>query len=177
MSVVLLDPPELPPVEETALPELLEVFFREYEAERNKKQSMESRAGLLLGFCGAYLVYLLENSQAYQLFATLTDPALNNWPGILRQLSLLGLYVGLCLSLLFLLLVLWVKPVKSVNLDIHDKMLLDSRSLVLQQLAIRYRGTALDFRESNESRARFLKAALSAVALTLASTAIYQICI
>ena len=50
----------LPKIEETAILEYLDIVKSEYETERNKKQSFENRAGLIMALLGAICIFLFE---------------------------------------------------------------------------------------------------------------------
>ena len=59
-STIATEQPQIVKVEDTAIVEYLEIVKSEYETERNKKQSFENRAGLIMALLGAICIFLFE---------------------------------------------------------------------------------------------------------------------
>ena len=59
---------QMPNIDNTAIVEYLEIVRSEYETERNKKQSFENRAGLIMALLGAICIFLFENLNYRILF-------------------------------------------------------------------------------------------------------------
>ena len=53
-------PHQMPNIDNTAIVVYLEIVRSEYETERNKKQSFENRAGLIMALLGAICIFLFE---------------------------------------------------------------------------------------------------------------------
>ena len=59
---------QMPNIDNIAIVEYLEIVRSEYETERNKKQSFENRAGLIMALLGAICIFLFENLNYRILF-------------------------------------------------------------------------------------------------------------
>lgn len=55
-------------IEDTPISEYLEVVQKEYEYERDKKQSFENRSGLILTLVGGIVIFLVEKVRIKDLF-------------------------------------------------------------------------------------------------------------
>ena len=97
-------------IEETTIQEYFEVVQKEYEYERNKKQSFENRAGIVLTAVGGILVFILERVPIKEVFLT------SNFG--LKDLVAILVYCGFVVTFFNLYRV--IKVDKHDTLDIYE---------------------------------------------------------
>lgn len=159
-------------IENTAMPEYLEVVKSEYEIERNKKQSFETRSGLLLTLLGAVLVFYFQSVKLSNIIALFSQPL--TFIILLKILSGCSIYGLFLFTLISILQTLSAK--KHDNFEtkgINEQLLSENRKDALARLIFTYRDIISQHRMSNEKRAKWYIASLRSVLLLLLSTIIY----
>lgn len=162
----------VPKIEETAILEYLDIVKNEYETERNKKQSLENRAGLIMALLGAICIFLFEKVKLNDIFSLATLPL--NFLILTKILSGLTVYAGLLFTMIMIIKTIAVNKhhnfeVKSIN----DYLLGENRLTAVCKIIFTYRDIIIQHRELNEKRAKTLRRALYGISLTFVSFIIY----
>ena len=105
-------------VTDTAIAEYLDIVKSEYETERNKKQSFENRAGLIMALLGAICIFLFEQVRLKEVFALMASPL--TFVNLLQIISGLTVYGGFLFTLIMIINTITVKQhnnfeVKSID--------------------------------------------------------------
>lgn len=162
----------LPKIEETAILEYLDIVKSEYETERNKKQSFENRAGLIMALLGAICIFLFEKVKLNEVFSFVTLPL--NFLTLIKILSGLTVYVGFLFTMIMIIKTITVNQhnnfeVKSIN----DYLLGENRLNAVCKIIFTYRDIIIQHRELNEKRAKALRRSLYGVSVTFISVIIH----
>lgn len=159
-------------VDNTAIKEYFEIVNTEYQNERNKKQSFESRAGLLLTLLSAICIFYFQSIKIKDI-VLLFDQTLT-FALLLKILS--GIMIYLLFVLTFIAIINTITTKRHSNFDvknINEGLLVEKRIDALARLILTYRDIIQQHREINESRAKWYKMALCCTFGLLISTIIY----
>lgn len=164
--------PQLVEVNNTAIAEYLDIVKSEYETERNKKQSFENRAGLIMALLGAICIFLFEKVQLKDVFALMTIPL--TFVDVLKIVSGLGVYIGFLFTMIMIIQTITVKQhnnfeVKSIN----ETLLAEQRLSALCKVIFTYRDIIIQHRTLNETRATAFRRSLYGISGTLISIIVY----
>lgn len=159
-------------VSDTAIIEYLEVVKSEYENERNKKQSFENRAGLILAFLGAICIFVFEQVKISTILELMELPM--NFFILVKIVS--GIFVYMCF-LYTMIMVIKTIVVKMHNnfevKNIDDPLIFEERIRALLRITFSYRDIIIQHRENNEVRALTFRNSLYGVAITIVSIVTY----
>lgn len=164
--------PQLIEVDNTAILEYLDIVKSEYETERNKKQSFENRAGLIMALLGAICIFLFEKVQLKSILMLLTIPL--TFVDFLKILSGFGVYIGFFFTMIMIIQTITVKQHNNFEVKSIDETLLsEQRLLGLCKIIFTYRDIILQHRDLNEKRATAFRQSLYGISATLISIVIY----
>ncbi len=160
-------------VENTAMEEYYDIVKSEYETERNKKQSFENRAGLIMTFLGAILVFMFDKVSLIEVYPLLTETPLS-FLMLLKILSILGIHSSFIFTITMLVRTLSTNLHENFDVEKIDEDLLGQpRDYALCQIIFTYRDIITQHRNLNESRAKHYKNALYGIVIILISLIIY----
>jgi len=159
-------------INNTAIPEYLEVVKSEYETERNKKQSFETRSGLLLTLLGAIMIFYFQSIKLTDIFILSSKPlTFTLWVKIISGYSI---YVTFIFT--FIAIINTISAKKHDNFEtngINEQLLVEDRINAMTRLIFTYREIIKQHRISNEKRAKWYIASLLSMLLLLLSTILY----
>lgn len=167
-----IEQPKLPNVGETAIEEYLDIVKSEYETERNKKQSFENRAGLIMALLGAVCIFLFEKVQLKDIFVLMTIP--------LTFLNLSKIIIGLVVYGCFLFTLIMI--IRTITVKSHDNfeiksideaLLREQRLIALCKIIFTYRDIIIQHRTLNEKRAKSFRKSLYGISATLIAIIVY----
>lgn len=159
-------------VTDTAIAEYLDIVKSEYETERNKKQSFENRAGLIMALLGAICIFLFEQVQLKKVFALMIDPL--TFVNLLQIISGLTVYGGFLFTLIMITKTIAVKQHNNFEVkSIDETLLAEQRIIALCKVIFTYRDIIIQHRELNEKRAKTFRKSLYGMAVTLVAVIIY----
>lgn len=159
-------------VADTAIAEYLDIVKSEYETERNKKQSFENRAGLIMALLGAICIFLFEQVQLKEVFALMTSPL--TFVNLLQIISGLTVYGGFLITLIMIIKTITVKQHNNFEVkSIDETLLAEQRTMALCKVIFTYRDIIIQHRELNEKRAKAFRKSLYGMAVTLVAVIIY----
>lgn len=159
-------------VSNTAIPEFYDIVKSEYENEKNKKQSFENRAGIVLALIGTVSVLLFEQIKLNEILELMNDNI--TFFILIKIVSGLLIYLGFIYTTVMIISTINVK--KHLNFevkDIDESTLTEKRVFALSNIIIVYRDIIIQHRELNENRAKAYRRSLYGVLVILFSIMIY----
>lgn len=164
--------PQLIDVNNTAILEYLDIVKSEYENERNKKQSFENRAGLIMALLGAICIFLFEKVQLKEVFSLMVVPL--TFLDFIKIISGSAVYIGFLFTMIMIIKTIIVKQHNNFEVkNINETMLGEQRILALCKIIFTYRDIILQHRDLNEKRAKDFRKSLYGISITLVSVIIY----
>lgn len=165
-------PHQMPNIDNTAIVVYLEIVRSEYETERNKKQSFENRAGLIMALLGAICIFLFEKVKLQDIFSLMTTPL--TFIDLAKIISGLTVYVCFVFTMVMIVLTIIVKQHNNFEVrNIDETLLGEQRLLALCKIIFTYRDIIVQHRELNEKRAKAFRKSLYGICVTLISVIIY----
>lgn len=157
---------------DTAIIEYLDIVRSEYENERNKKQSFENRAGLIMALLGAICIFLFEKVQLKDIFSLMVVPL--TFLDFIKIISGAMVYIGFLFTMIMIIKTIIVKQHNNLEVkSIDETMLGEQRIIALCKLIFTYRDIILQHRDLNEKRAKAFRKSLYGISITLVSVIIY----
>lgn len=154
-------------IEDITLLEYLNIVQKEYEYERSKKQSFESRAGFIITIVGGSLIFIIEKVSIKALFMT-------------QALSLKGLcalFIYSCFVYIFAQLYEVIKVEKHETFDvttIDTKLMEEDRVNGTASIVLTYIDVISNHRILNDKRAKAFNKALMGLPVSLILVALYM---
>lgn len=164
--------PQTVNIDDTAIEEYLEIVRSEYETERNKKQSFENRAGLIMTLLGAICIFLFEKVKLQDIISHMTAPL--TFLELAKIISGLAVYVCFAVTMVMIVSTIIVKQHNNFEVKNIDETLLgEQRLLAICKIIFTYRDIIIQHRELNEKRAKAFRKSLYGICATLISVIIY----
>jgi len=164
--------PQFASVENTAIVEYFDIVKTEYETERNKKQSFENRAGLIMALLGAICIFLFEQVQLKDVFLLMALPL--TFVDLIKIVSGLAVYGGFFFTMVMIIKTIIVKPHDNFEVrNIDESLLVEQRLVALCRIIKTYRDIIIQHRALNEKRAKTFRKSLYGISVTLISVIIY----
>jgi hypothetical protein len=159
-------------VSETPIIEYLEIVKDEYEIERNKKQSFENRAGLILALVGAICIFVFEKVKLNDVISLMSKNL--TFFIFLKIVSGVSVYVGFAITMIMILRTITVQKQDNFEVkSIDESLITENRTIALCRVIFTYRDIIIQHRTLNEKRAKSFRWCLYGLSLTLVSTIIY----
>lgn len=159
-------------INDTAIVEYLEIVRSEYENERNKKQSFENRAGLIMALLGAICIFLFEKVKLQEIISLMVEPL--TFLKLDKIISGLAIYVCFAFTMIMLVLTIIVKQHNNFEVrNIDESLLGEQRLVALCRLVLTYKSIIIQHRGLNEKRAVVFRRSLYGICATLLSIIIY----
>jgi len=158
-------------IAKTAIEEYFDIVKSEYKIERNKKQSLENRAGFIIPFLGVICVFLLREVQLKEVFSLMTVSL--TFLDFVKILSGLMVYPCILFTMVMLIKTITVKPHANFEVRSINEMLEKERLTVLRKIIFTYRDIVIQHRTQNELRAKDFKNSLYGLSATLIFVIIY----
>lgn len=169
---ITTEQPQIVKVEDTAIVEYLEIVKSEYETERNKKQSFENRAGLIIALLGAICIFLFEKVDLCDIISLMTISL--TFVDLIKIISGLAVYGGFLFTMIMIIKTINVKQHSNFEVKSIDETLLAEQRLVsLCKIIFTYRDIIVQHRELNEKRATAFRNSLYGVSITLIAIIVY----
>lgn len=109
--------PQAIEVSDTAIAEYLDIVKSEYENERNKKQSFENRAGLIMALLGAICIFLFEKVRLKEVFSLMVVPL--TFLDFIKIISGVAVYIGFLFTMIMIMKTIIVK--QHNNFEVKSK--------------------------------------------------------
>lgn len=172
---------EVPPVTEqpqyfdvndTAIVEYLDVVKTEYAIERNKKQSFESRAGLIMAMLGAISIFLFEKVRLKDVFLSMHMTM--TFLVLIKIFSGLLVYGSFIFTMFMIIKTITVGEYENFEVKNIDETLLgEQRLTALCRIIFVYQEIIIKHRSKNKPRADAYKNSLYGIFVNLISLIIY----
>lgn len=160
------------PIDETSALDCLDVIKQEYERERNKRQSFETRAGLIITILAALCIFIFDRVNISDIIHLMTGPC--SFLVFARILSGWTIYISFILSLYFV--VKTVKVKEYCNLDvlaINEYFMGKPRIQGVIELTNAYRKITTQHRSVNNINAQSLQRSIFWVSIAILAIIIY----
>lgn len=160
------------PIDETSALDCLDVMKQEYERERNKRQSFETRAGLIITILAALCIFIFDRVNISDIIHLMTAPC--SFLVFARILSGWTIYISFILSLYFV--VKTVKVKEYCNLDvlaINEYFMGKPRIQGVIELTNAYRKITAQHRSVNNINAQSLQRSIFWVSIAILAIIIY----
>lgn len=157
----------------TAITEYLEVVKSEYDIERAKKESFESRAGIILALIGTLAVFVLEMVNLNDILSSFST-TITFWI-FLKIVSGLLVYGGFIFTVVNAFLTISTK--KHANFEvknIDESLIKENRMTALARLIFVYKNIIIEHRELNENRAKAFKRSILGCIISIVALVIYS---
>lgn len=159
-------------IENTCILDCLEVVQNEYDIERNKRQSFETRSGIVVTILAALCIFVFEKVNIPEILTLLTEPC--TFLLALKILSGVAVYLGFIVSLVFAIKTVNVKEFDNFDVtQIKESLMGTPRIEGVIRLTMAYREIIIQHRNVNKKNADSLKRALIWVFVTFTSLVIY----
>lgn len=159
-------------ISNTAINEYFSVVTNEYQIERSKKQSFETRAGLLLTLLSAICIFYFQSIRLSDIISLMNEPLTFL---ILTKISS-GLIIYFSFIFTFISIIKTLSAKRHNNFEIkniNENLLSENRTDAMARLIFTYRDIIIQHRISNEKRAKWYRTSLYCTFLLLISTIIY----
>jgi hypothetical protein len=150
----------------------LDIIKNEYNLENNRKQSFETRAGLILAFLATLSTFLFDKVKLNSLFnaMTSTQPFVVN----IKIIAGIVIYVSLGIAIFKAIRIITTKQSGAINVvNINTNRLNNNYQEEIQDLILAYRDIIINRRKINDLSAQNLRHAIYALIALLISIMIY----
>ena len=160
-------------VDKTSAFECLDIMIKEYEQERSKRQSFESRSSIIITVVAALSIFVLERVHISEIFGIISSDSLS-FSQLVRIVSGTGVYLGFVLTLCFIIKTVRVEKIIALDVkQVNEKLIGKPRLEGITKLIITYREIILQHRELNEKKAQALRQAFIWLVVSIISVAVF----
>ena len=161
-----------PSIEKMPILEYLEVVKSEYNNERQKKCSFESRAGISIAFTGTLCAFLLDEIKISDIIRIINIPM--TFIDLLKIASGLLVYLSLLISMFYLIKTIRTSQHSNFETNrIDETLLAENKRDGITRIIFTYRDVIKQHREANEKRAKYYQVSLYSIATMLISIIFY----
>lgn len=159
-------------IDECSINEFLEIIKKEYENERAKKQSFETRAGFIITFVSAIFAFVMDKVKFNDIQQIINKPIY--FLGLIKIIIFILIYIIFCWTLYASIKVIYTKEHKVFEVEKIKATELGMRKFKgLLKIVELYKVIIKDHREKNNIRAKFLNYAFLGIAIELALISLY----
>lgn len=160
------------PIDETSALDCLDVMKQEYERERSKRQSFETRAGLIITILAALCIFIFDRVNISDIIHLMTVPC--SFLIFARILSGGTIYISFILSLYFVVKTVKVKEYCDLDvLAINEYFMGRPRIQGVIELTNAYRKITAQHRSVNNINAQSLQRSIFWVSIAILAIIIY----
>lgn len=160
------------PIDNTTILDCLDIMKHEYEIERNKRQSFETRSGLVITILAALCIFIFDRVSISDIFELMKGPC--TFIVLIKILSGVAIYISFILSLYFVIKTINVKTYKNLNVSAIDECFMGKPRIEgALELVQAYRDIITQHRNINQTSANDLKASIYCVAAAVSTIIIY----
>lgn len=159
-------------INEVSIVECLDIIRSEYEIERNKKQSFDNRAGLLITIIAAVCIFVLKDISLKDIGILMKAPL--TFPLLVKILAGINLYLSFIITVIAVLFVICTRQYDNMEVaSFNEKLYFQPKRECLTRLIIAYRDIIVQHRKINKRVAIALKIAIVGVVTIFISIAFY----
>lgn len=153
--------------------EYYELVLHEYNNERGRKQSIESRSGILLSLETAFFAIIFDKKILSNIFSLFSQPL--TFISLIEILTGLAFYVFFFISILFSLLSLKIKSYAFYNVSrITTAALMAKRVPAVGQIILDIVEAIGINRQENEKKAKYFNNSIICIVICIACLFIYK---
>ncbi len=158
----------------TSISECLSVAMHEYSIERNKKQSFDDRAGIIITIFAAIIIVIYDKIPLAEIIEKMYQPL--TLIILLQIITGCLFYIGLIASLIHAVMIIAVKPSKGFDLSIiSSEFIWTAKIYSVSKLLETYLSLANIHRSKNEDIAKELVISQRSMIISIISLMIYLI--
>lgn len=159
-------------IDKTAITDFLEIIKKEYDNERVKKQSFETRAGFVITIVSAIYAFVMDKVKFSDIQILINKPLY--FLGFIKIAIFILIYISFCWTLFASIMVIYTKEHKNFNIEAMNGSVLSLNKFEgLVNIVGLYKDIIKDHRAKNEIRAKYLNHAFLGIAVNLALISIY----
>lgn len=157
---------------ETAIVEIFESLRTEYQNERTKKNSFETRSGFIIAFLGVVLVFLLEKVSLGIIKDVFNNTILRSI--LIKLVLVISIYGSLFLTFYMTFKTIDSKQYGSIDVSKFDeKFYKKAHYDACKILAESYKNCIMQYRTVNEENSQYLRRSIKCLGLTITLCLIY----
>lgn len=161
-----------PQYDKSPAPEVLDIITSEYNIERQKKASLETRAGISIAFIGTICVFLFDKINISNILALVSTTM--SFLSFITIVSGLAVFVSLFSSLFYLMKTITISAYFNFETNgITKNLFKKSKIDVVVAMIFAYKDMISQHREVNRKKAENYKTSLYWLAVLFISTVIY----
>lgn len=160
-------------IENTCIKEYLEIMKEEYQIERSKRQSFESRAGIIITILTALCVFVFNKIRIKDIIMLMGKNQCS-FLELIQIVTGITSYAGFIIALFYVLKTINVRNYKNFNVVAVNEGLMGKPVIEgCIKLVKTYKEIIIDHREENEKKAQYLKRAYTSIFVTIVSIIVY----
>lgn len=149
-----------------------ELVYNEYNHERNRKQSLESRSGIILSVIAAIIAIVFDKIKIVDIFPLFTSPI--TFLILLKIVTAFGIYIGLVCSVSFSLKTIFIQKYANYDvLTITPITLGNHKNKEMGNIILTYCRIIAEHRVLNEKKASSLSQSIIGLAICIISICLY----
>lgn len=161
------------PIEKTCILDCLDIVKQEYQIERGKRQSFESRANIVITILTALLVFVFEKIKIIEVLKLMTTVPCS-FLQILKIISGIGVYVGFVVALVYAIQTISIRKCENFNINAINESLLGTVRMEGTIILVKtYRGIIDAHRKINDKIANALRISYLCVCITMITIVLY----
>lgn len=160
-------------IEQTCIKEYLEIVKEEYQIERGKRQSFESRAGIIITILTALCAFVFEKIKIKNIIELMMQKQCS-FLNLLQIITGIVAYGAFMIALLYALKTINVRKYSNFNVAaIKEERIAKPVIAGCIELINNYKTIILDHRKENEKKAKYLKKAYISIFVSIIAIIIY----
>lgn len=160
-------------IENTCIKEYLEIVKEEYQIERGKRQSFESRAGIIITILTALCIFMFDKIQISNIIGLMVQEQCSFFD-FLQIITGVVAYVGFIVALLYALKTITIRKYSNFNVAaIKEEKMAKPVIEGCIELVNSYKNIIIAHREENEKSAKYLKKAYISIFVSIIAIIIY----
>lgn len=157
---------------ETAIVEIFESLRAEYQSERTKKNSFETRAGFIIAFLGVILVSIIEKVPPSIISYVLNDAVQRSI--VIKFVLVAGIYGLLFVTTYMAFKTIDSKQYSSIDVSKFDEKFYKKNHYdACKILAGSYKSCIMQYRTVNEKNGKYLRKSIKCLVFTIILSVIY----
>ncbi len=159
-------------IDSIAINDYLEVIKKEYDNERGKKQSFETRAGFIITIVSAIYAFIMDKVKFSDIQNIIDKPLY--FIGVIKIIIFIFIYLSFCYTIYASIMVIYTKEHKNFNIEnITGNLLASNRLEGIVEIIRIYKEIIKDHRLKNDIRAKYLNSAFLGIAINLVLISLY----
>lgn len=155
-----------------AIDDFLDVVKKEYDNERVKKQSFETRAGFIITIISAIYAFIMDKVEFSEIQAIIDKPLY--FMGAIKIIVFILIYISIIFTIYSLIMVIYTKEHKIFETEgINGEILALSKMEGKVKIIGIYKEIIKDHREKNKTRAKYLNFGFIGIVSNLVLISIY----